>query len=126
MALNEAKADIEEVGYISLDGAAVSLWDDSEIKALKIVFGDYLKKIPISCPKSMFGNLLGASGVLDVIIALLTMNYGLVAPTLNLEKPALNGLNYITKEVKECKVNKSVVISRGRGGINSVLVVEKS
>ena len=124
-ALSDAKASIDEIGYVSLDGLAVDLWDDSEIKALKLVFGDNLKKIPLSCPKSMFGNLLGASGVLDMIIALLTMEHSLVAPTLNLESPVLSGLNYVAKEAKEHKVNKSLIISRGRGGINSVLVVEK-
>jgi 3-oxoacyl-(acyl-carrier-protein) synthase len=126
MALSDAKASIEEIGYISLDGLAVDLWDDSEIKALKLVFADNLKKIPMSCPKSMFGNLLGASGVVDMIIALLTMEHSLVAPTLNLDTPALNGLNYVAKEAKEYKVNKSLIISRGRGGINSALVVESN
>ena len=126
MALDNAKVNPEEIGYISLDGLAVDLWDDSEIKALKLVFGDSLKNIALSCPKSMFGNLLGASGVLDMIIALLTMEHSLIAPTVNLDQPALNNLNYIAKESRECKVNKSLVISRGRGGINSVLVVERS
>ncbi|MDD5108521.1 MAG: beta-ketoacyl-[acyl-carrier-protein] synthase family protein [Candidatus Omnitrophica bacterium] len=125
IALDDAKVNPEEIGYISLDGLAVDLWDDSEIKALKLVFGDNLKNIALSCPKSMFGNLLGASGVLDMIIALLTMEHSLIAPTVNLDKPALNNLNYIAKESREYKVNKSLIISRGRGGINSVLVVEK-
>ncbi|MDD5119969.1 MAG: beta-ketoacyl-[acyl-carrier-protein] synthase family protein [Candidatus Omnitrophica bacterium] len=125
MALSDAEANIEEIGYISLDGLAVGLWDDSEIKALEIVFGEYLKNIPVSCPKSMFGNLLGASGALDMIIALLNMEHGLVAPTLNLETPVLKGLNYVAKQAKEYKITKSLIISRGRGGINSVLVIEK-
>ncbi|MFA4854380.1 MAG: beta-ketoacyl synthase N-terminal-like domain-containing protein, partial [Candidatus Omnitrophota bacterium] len=125
MALSDAKARPQDIGYISLDGLAVELWDDSEIRALKLVFGDALKDIPLSCPKSMFGNLLGASGVLDMIIALLTMEHNLVAPTLNLDTPVLGGLNYVKGQAKECKVNKSLIISRGRGGINSVLVVEK-
>ncbi len=125
LALSAAKINPEEIGYISLDGLAVDLWDDSEIKALKLVFGEDLKNIPISCPKSMFGNLLGASGAVDMTIALLTMEHSLVAPTLNLETPVLNGLNYAAKEAREYKVNRSLIISRGRGGINSVLVVEK-
>jgi len=125
MALADASARAEEIGYISLDGLAVELWDNSEIKALKLVFGNNLNKIPISCPKSMFGNLLGASGVLDMIIAFLAMEHSLVPPILNLEKPALNNLNYVTKESREYKASKSLIISRGRGGINSVLVVEK-
>ena len=126
LALDDAKVNAQEIGYISLDGLAVKLWDDSEINALKIVFGDNLKNIPVSCPKSMFGNLLGASGALDMIIALLTMEHGLVAPTLNLENPEVPGLNYVAKTAKEYKVKKSLIISRGRGGINSVLVVEKN
>ncbi|MCK9432624.1 MAG: beta-ketoacyl-[acyl-carrier-protein] synthase family protein, partial [Candidatus Omnitrophica bacterium] len=67
-ALDDAGVSPSEIGYISLDGLAVDLWDNSEIKALEMVFGENLKRIPLSCPKSMFGNLLGASGALDVII----------------------------------------------------------
>jgi 3-oxoacyl-[acyl-carrier-protein] synthase II len=125
MALDDAKVEPKDIGYISLDGLAVDLWDDSEIKALKLVFGDTLKDIPVSCPKSMFGNLLGASGALDMIIALLSMEYSLIPPTLNLDTPVSNGMNYVAKEAREYKVNKALVISRGRGGINSALVVEK-
>lgn len=125
MALSDAGAQPQDIGYISLDGLAVDLWDDSEIKALKLVFGESLKNIPVSCPKSMFGNLLGASGALDMIIALLSMEHGLVPPTLNLDTPVLNGINYVAKQAREYKINKALVISRGRGGINSALVVER-
>ena len=125
MALSDAEVNPQDINYISLDGLAVDLWDNSEIKALELVFGDDLKKIPVSCPKSMFGNLLGASGALDMIIALLSMEHNLVPPTLNLEMPVLNGINYVAKEAKEYKLSKALIISRGRGGINSVLVVEK-
>ena len=77
------------------------------------------------CIRDRFGNLLGASGALDMIIALLAMEHNLVPPILNLEKPALNSLNYVAKESREYKVSKSLIISRGRGGINAALVVEK-
>jgi 3-oxoacyl-(acyl-carrier-protein) synthase len=125
MALEDAKVEPKDIGYISLDGLAVELWDNSEIKALEIVFADALKNIPVSCPKSMFGNLLGASGALDMIIALLSMEHNLVAPTLNLDTPVLKNINYVAKQAKEYKINKALIISRGRGGINSALVVEK-
>lgn len=126
MALNDAGVNADEIDYISLDGLATDLWDNSEINALQLVFRRRLKDIPLSCPKSMFGNLLGASGVLDMIIALLAMEHNLVPPTLNLDTPVLNGINYVAKEAREYKVGKSLIISRGRGGINSVLVVEKN
>jgi len=126
LALQDAGANASEINYISLDGLAVDIWDNSEIEALKIVFGSGLKEIPLSCPKAMFGNLLGASGAIDLIITLLAIENNLIPPTLNLDEPAVNGLNYVAKQAKEYKINKALIISRGRGGINSVLVVEKA
>ena len=126
IALNEASALPEEIDYISLDGLAVEVWDSSEVKAIKNVFGDKVKNIPVSCPKSMFGNLLGASGAIDLIIAVQVMENNLIPPTLNLEDPDLNGLHCVVGSAKEHKVDKALLISRGRGGINSVLVVERA
>jgi 3-oxoacyl-(acyl-carrier-protein) synthase len=125
MALDEAAVGAGEIDYISLDGLAVDIWDESEIKAIRQVFGPKTKDIPVSCPKSMFGNLLGASGAVDLVTVILAMEHNLVPPTVNLEEPAENGLRYIGKIAKEHKIDKALVISRGRGGINSVLVVEK-
>jgi 3-oxoacyl-(acyl-carrier-protein) synthase len=126
MALDDAKVSADKIDYISLDGLAVDIWDNSEIEAIKSIFGSRAKDIPVSCPKSMFGNLLGASGAVDMVIAIQAMEHGLVPPTTNLDEPATSGLNYIGKEAKEHKINKALIISRGRGGINSVLVVEKA
>jgi 3-oxoacyl-(acyl-carrier-protein) synthase len=125
MALADAGIKPQDIGYISLDGLAVDLWDNSEIRALELVFGNDLKKIPVSCPKTMFGNLLGASGALDMIIAILSMEHSLIPPTLNLDAPVLNGMNYVVRDAKEYNIDKSLIISRGRGGINAVLVIEK-
>lgn len=125
MALYDAGVNCDAIDYISLDGLAVKVWDNSEVEAIKSVFGARAKDIPVSCPKSMFGNLLGASGAVDLIITILAMENSLVPATLNLDEPALNGLNYVAKQAKEYKINKALVISRGRGGINSAMVVEK-
>jgi 3-oxoacyl-(acyl-carrier-protein) synthase len=126
MALVDAKTPIEEIDYISLDGLALDLWDNSEGLALKKVFGSRLKDIPVSCPKSMFGNLLGASGAVDLIITILAMEHNLVPPTINLHEPDPEGLNYVSGQAREHKINKALIISRGRGGINSALIVEKT
>jgi len=126
MALADAKINLEEVDYISLDGLAREDWDNSEIAALKEVFGKRLKDIPLACPKSMFGNLLGASGAVDLIITILAMEHNLIPPTLNLNAPVIADLNYVTGEARPCAINKALIISRGRGGINSCLVVEKA
>jgi 3-oxoacyl-[acyl-carrier-protein] synthase II len=74
----------------------------------------------------MFGNLLGASGVVDMITTILAMEHSLAPITLNLDAPSIKGLNFVTKEAKEYKIEKALIISRGRGGINAVLVIEKN
>ncbi len=125
MALLDAKTNPQDIDYISLDGLALDLWDNGEVAAIKEVFGSRIKDIPVSCPKSMFGNLLGASGAVDLIAAILAMEHDLIPPTVNLDQPAVNGLYYIGKQAAEHKINRAMVISRGRGGINSVLIVEK-
>jgi 3-oxoacyl-[acyl-carrier-protein] synthase II len=125
MSLDDAGITPGEIGYISLDGLAVDIWDNSEVMALKEVFGSRIKEIPLGCPKSMFGNLLGASGAVDVVAAILSMEHGLIPPILNLDDPALNGLNFVAGQAKEYNIGKALLISRGRGGINSALVVER-
>jgi len=125
MALEDAKVNPEEIDYISLDGLAIDIWDNSEVEALKIVFGPRIKDIPASCPKSMFGNLLGASGAVDMVSTIFAMEHSLVPPMINLDEPASKVLNYVGKVAREHKINKALIISRGRGGINSALVVEK-
>jgi len=125
IALDDAQISPEKIDYISLDGLACNDWDSGEVAAIKQVFGAKAKTIPASCPKSMFGNLLGASGAVDMITTILSMEHNLVPPTINLDKPANNGLNFIKNEAREYKINKALVISRGRGGINSALIIER-
>jgi 3-oxoacyl-(acyl-carrier-protein) synthase len=125
MALDDARVSVDEIDYISLDGLAVDIWDDSEIKAIKKVFGARVKEIPASCPKSAFGNLLGASGAVDLVVTVLAMENRLVPPTINLDVPLQDGLNFVRTQAKEYNIGKALIISRGRGGINSALVIEK-
>ncbi|HQP91751.1 MAG TPA: beta-ketoacyl-[acyl-carrier-protein] synthase II, partial [Candidatus Omnitrophota bacterium] len=114
--------------YISLDGAATKEGDISEANAIKEVFGERAKDIPVSAPKTMFGNLLGASGAVDVIITVLAMEHGLIPPTLNLKNidPKCAGLNFVRDKAKEHAINKALVISRGRAGINACMTLEKA
>lgn len=125
MALADAELNSDQIDYICLDGLAVDIWDKAEVSAIKAVFGKRTKDIPVSCPKSMFGNLLGASGAVDLIATIFSMENSLVVPTINLDEPAENSLNHVAQQAKEHKINKALIISRGRGGINSALVVEK-
>ena len=127
IALDDAGYGLKDIDYISLDGAATFEGDVSEVAAIKEVFGKDAKDIPVSAPKTMFGNLLGASGAVDVLVTVLAMEHSLIPPTLNLKEidPECLGLNYCRDKAKEHNIRRAIVISRGRGGINAVLALEK-
>jgi 3-oxoacyl-[acyl-carrier-protein] synthase II len=80
----------------------------------------------VSAPKSIYGNMLGASGVLDVITTVLAMEHNLVPPTINYETPdPVCDLNYCINKPQEKIINNAMIINRGRGGINCVLILQK-
>jgi len=125
-ALDDAGWKKSDVEYICLDGEATSLGDVLETQAIKNVFGKKAYEIPMSAPKAMFGNLLGAQGALDLICVVLSMKHQVLLPTINYaEKDPLCDLDYIPNKARECAINKALIISRGRGGINVVLAVSK-
>ncbi len=126
MALNQGGIEPEEIDYISLDGAATKEGDRTETLAIKEVFGEYAYQIPMSAPKSIIGNLLGASGVIDLITTLLTMKEGTILPTINYENPDPGcDLDYVSNRAREGVVRNALIISRGRGGINTALLVKR-
>lgn len=126
IAMDEAGYKAGDIDCIFADGAATKIGDTSETRAIKEVFKNKVKEVPVTSPKSMFGNLLGASGALDVITAILSMEHSLIPPTINYETPdPACDLNIVANKSLKKEVKKVLVISRGRGGINSVLAVEK-
>lgn len=115
-----------DIDYICAEGTATKLGDISETRAIKEVFGGYVKEIPVSAPKSMFGHLLGASGAVDLITTLLAMQDGIVPPTINYQTPDPEcDLDYVPNKSRPKEIKKALIISRGRGGINAVLAIER-
>ncbi len=130
-ALNECLKDCgwskDSIDYICLDAEATQLGDALEVQALKNVFGDKLKDISLSAPKSMFGNLLGAQSALDLAATLLSMQQGLVLPTINFEqKDPHCDIDCTPNKSVTRQIKKALILARGRGGINVVLGVEKA
>jgi 3-oxoacyl-[acyl-carrier-protein] synthase II len=127
LALEDANLKPEEIDYICLDGVGTKLGDVTETKAIKQVFNGHSKNLICSAPKSIFGNMLGASGSLDVITTVLAMEHGIVPPTINLNDPDPEcDLNYCANVAQEKEINNTLVINRGRGGINVVLALQKA
>ncbi|MBF0504974.1 MAG: beta-ketoacyl-[acyl-carrier-protein] synthase family protein [Candidatus Omnitrophica bacterium] len=126
IALGDAMLKTTDIDYICADGAGSQLGDATETKAIQDVFGEYASKIIVSAPKSIYGNMLGASGVLDVITTCLAIEHSMVPPTINYETPDPQcDLNLCINKAQEKVIKNAMIINRGRGGINCVLILQK-
>lgn len=127
IALDDAKLNPEDIDYICLDGAGTKIGDLTEAMAIKQVFNGACENVIASAPKAIYGNMLGATGALDVITTVLAMEHGIVPPTINIqEKDPECDINLCINKAVEKVINNALVINRGRGGINSVLVLQKN
>jgi 3-oxoacyl-[acyl-carrier-protein] synthase II len=116
----------EEIDYINPHGTATPLNDKSETKVIKDVFGKEAYRIPISSTKSITGHLMGAAGGAEAISTLLTMERGIIHPTINYEFPDPDcDLDYVPNEARRKDVNIALSISAGFGGVNSVILLKK-
>jgi len=123
LALKKAKVSPQEVDYINAHGSATVLNDKIETHAIKSAFGEAAYRIPVSASKSMIGHLLGAAGAIEAVISILTINHGVIPPTLNLTRPAPEcDLDYVPNKARQAEVKIAVSNSFGFGGHNSVLV----
>ncbi len=116
----------EEVDYINPHGTSTPINDRVETKMIKDVFGKQAYHIPISSTKSITGHLMGAAGGVEAIALLLTIERGIIHPTLNYEFPDPEcDLDYVPNEAREQEVRVGLTISAGFGGVNSAILMKK-
>ena len=125
-ALREARADADDIDYINAHGTSTRLNDIMETNAVKRVFGDRSSTIPISSQKSMVGHLIGASGALEAAATAITLDRGVVPPTINQATPDPNcDLDYVPNTARELPVRMAMSNSFGFGGQNASLVMAR-
>jgi 3-oxoacyl-[acyl-carrier-protein] synthase II len=125
-ALDKAGWQPAEVDYINAHGTSTPLNDRMETKAIKSVFAEAARKIAISSTKSMTGHLLGGAGALEAAICVLTLQYGIIPPTINLHNPDPEcDLDYVPNAARQADVKRVLSNSFGFGGHNSVLALER-
>jgi 3-oxoacyl-[acyl-carrier-protein] synthase II len=126
IALGDAGISIDEVDYINAHGTSTPYNDKVETIAIKNLFGERARHIPISSTKSMIGHLLGASGSLELIATLLTIQNSKIHPTINYEKPDPEcDLDYTPNKAIDKTVDIAISNSFGFGGHNACLVAKK-
>ncbi len=125
-ALKDAGLKPEEVDYINTHGTSTDLGDISETLAIKNVFGERAYKLLINSTKSMTGHLLGAAGAAELIATILSIQEGIVHPTINLDKPSPEcDLDYVPKQARQAEIEIALSNSFGFGGHNITLAVGK-
>jgi 3-oxoacyl-[acyl-carrier-protein] synthase II len=126
MAIKDAGLKSEEMDYINAHGTSTPLNDLTETIAIKTVFGDYAKKIPISATKSMTGHLLGAAGSTEAIFTILAIRDGILPPTINYEEPDPQcDLDYVPNVARRKPLKVAMSNAFGFGGTNATLVFRK-
>jgi 3-oxoacyl-[acyl-carrier-protein] synthase II len=122
-ALKDASISPDAVGYVNAHGTSTPIGDAIETTALKRVFGERAKKVPISSTKSMTGHLLGGAGGLEAGISVLALRDKILPPTANYENPDPEcDLDYIPNQPRKLAVEYAVSNSFGFGGTNASLI----
>ncbi len=126
MAMKDAGLTPEDVDYINAHGTSTPLNDLTETIAIKTVFGDYAKKVPISATKSMTGHLLGAAGSTEAIFTLLSIRDGIMPPTINYEEPDPQcDLDYVPNVARRKPLKTAMSNAFGFGGTNATLIFRR-
>lgn len=125
-ALKDAKLTPDDIGYVNAHGTSTPIGDVIETRALKRVFGERAKKVPISSTKSMTGHLLGGAGGLEAGISVLALHDQLLPPTINLENPDPEcDLDYVPTHARKTSVEYALSNSFGFGGTNAALIFRR-
>ena len=125
-ALKDAKISPDDVGYVNAHGTSTPIGDAIETVALKHVFGERAKKVPISSTKSMTGHLLGGAGGLEAGISVLALRDQMLPPTINYENPdPACDLDYIPNQARKAEAEYALSNSFGFGGTNASLIFKR-
>jgi len=91
--------------------------------AIKSVFKEHSKKLPISSTKSMMGHSLGATGAVEAIFSIKSLLDNIAPPTINLDQPGEGcDLDYVPNTARDVKIDAVMSNSFGFGGTNGSLI----
>ncbi|MDO9574007.1 MAG: beta-ketoacyl-[acyl-carrier-protein] synthase II, partial [Candidatus Contubernalis sp.] len=125
-ALADAGMEPGDIDYINAHGTSTPMNDKLETMAMKKVFKEFSKKIPVSSTKSMIGHLLGAAGGAELVASMLSMQHSIIHPTINYENPDPEcDLDYVPGVYREAEIKACLSNSFGFGGTNASLIIRR-
>ncbi len=128
-ALQDAGMTPADIQYVNTHGTSTGLGDIAESKAVERLFGDKdtNKNLYVSSTKSMHGHMLGATGAVESIACIETINTGIVPPTINLDNQdeEVANLNYVPHKAQKAEIHAALTNSFGFGGHNATLIFKE-
>jgi 3-oxoacyl-[acyl-carrier-protein] synthase II len=126
LALRDAQLEPEAVDYVNAHGTSTQANDSNETSAIKSALGERAYRIPVSSTKSMTGHLLGGSGGIEAVAAILAIEHNLVPPTINYQNPdPACDLDVVPNQAREHTLNVVLSNSFGFGGHNVCLAFRR-
>jgi 3-oxoacyl-[acyl-carrier-protein] synthase II len=125
-ALQKAGLRPEQVDYINAHGTSTPYNDRTETQAIKTCFGEHAYLLAVSSTKSMTGHTMGAAGAVESIISIMSIQTGIIPPTINLHHPDPEcDLDYVPNQARKATVNVAMSNSMGFGGHNACLIFKR-
>ncbi|PYQ54617.1 MAG: beta-ketoacyl-[acyl-carrier-protein] synthase II [Acidobacteria bacterium] len=125
-AIKDAGISPGDIGYINVHGTSTPPGDKVEVVAIKRVFGEHARKLPISSTKSMTGHLLGAAGGLEAGVTALALRDQVLPPTINYTTPDPEcDLDIVPNEARRARLEYALSNSFGFGGTNGALIFKR-
>ena len=125
-AIKDAGITFNQIDYINAHGTSTPLNDLYETIAIKTVFKEHVRSLAVSSTKSMTGHLLGGAGGIETVFTALTIQHGIMPPTINYENPDEGlDLDYVPNIARKKDVTYAMSNSFGFGGTNASLILKK-
>lgn len=125
-ALNDARLSVNDVHYINAHGTGTVLNDSTETETIKSVFGQRAYEIPVTAQKAMTGHAIGASGAMEIIATILSLQNNLLLPTINLNTPdPACDLDYVPNVARAKTIDIALSNHFAFGGANAALILCK-
>jgi len=126
LALADAGVSYKDIDYINAHGTSTTENDSIETKAIKAVFKERAKDVPVSSIKSVMGHLIGATGAAELISCVLALRENTIPPTINLDEPDPElDLDYVPNRPRKAKLDVVINESFGFGGQNNVIIIKR-